>query len=191
MQKGVARLADEAEGEERAPVLGPAEVHSLRSRLTRGRLATRATAAKVFVCGAGPQVARRFLSSIPGLLKVAAEPSAVKSGFGTLGRLPISDALQIDFLMIPPTEAARPLWKPFCANAVGAMLLDASESAVKVASYFAREIRVPLVVVGRNVPPPLQNVPAGAAAVGEDLPDALRFLLLRAIEPVGPNTESR
>jgi hypothetical protein len=33
------------------------------------------------------------------------------------------------------------------------------------------------------------NVPAGASAVGEDLPDALRFLLLRAMEPVAPVTE--
>jgi hypothetical protein len=182
LQKGVARMA-EGEREEGRPLMGPAELHALRGRILRGKGPTKEATAKIFVCGSGPSVARRLLSHLPDIAAVAAEPTAVKSGFGTLGRLDLNELLHLDFCVLPPAEAARPLWRPFSAGGVGALLFDTSEAAVKLAYFLAWDIRMPVVVVGHPVPPELQGAPAGAASVGEDLTEAVRSLLILALNP--------
>jgi hypothetical protein len=182
LQKGVARMA-EGEREEGRPLMGPAELHSLRGRILRGKGPTKEATAKVFVCGNGPSVARRVLSQLPDIAAVAAEPTAVKSGFGTLGRLDLNELLHLDFCVLPPAEAARPLWRPFSAGGVGALLFDTSEAAVKLAYFLAWDIRMPVVMVGHPVPAELQGAPAGAASVGEDLTEAVRSLLILALNP--------
>ncbi|MHB8879360.1 MAG: DUF4388 domain-containing protein [Myxococcaceae bacterium] len=187
MQKGVARIAEGEQVEGRGPLLGPAEVHALRSRLFRGRVPARAVVAKVFVLGQGSATGRRLLREISGITRVAAEPQALRSGFGTLGQFEVSEGLKIDFCVLPSAEAARPLWRPFSTGAVGALLLDTSEPAVKLARYFGWEVRLPLVVVGAEVPAPLAGAPAGAAAVGDDLLEALRALLVQSLNPVQPD----
>ncbi|XXF80324.1 DUF4388 domain-containing protein [Myxococcaceae bacterium GXIMD 01537] len=184
IQKGVARVA-EGEGEEegRGPLLGPAEMHALRGRVLRGKSLMRQATGKVFVCGSGASAARKVLTRVPGLEAVSAEPAAVKSGFGTLGRLELSEVLHLDFCVLPPSEAAQPLWRPFSASAVGALLMDTSEPAVRLAYYLAWEIRIPIVVVGEEVPAQLHGAPAGVASVGDDLNEALRLLLVQALNP--------
>ncbi|QRO00785.1 response regulator [Archangium violaceum] len=182
LQKGVARMA-EGERDEGGPLMGPAELHALRGRILRGKGPTKEATAKVFVCGSGPSVARRLLSQLPDIAAVAAEPTAVKSGFGTLGRLDLNELLHLDFCVLPPAEAARPLWRPFSAGGVGALLFDTSEAAVKLAYFLAWDIRMPVVVVGHPVPAELQGAPAGAASVGEDLTEAVRSLLILALNP--------
>jgi CheY-like chemotaxis protein len=182
IQKGVARVA---EGEEQGggPLLGPAELHALRSRVLRGKVPQKVVTAKVFICGNGPAAARRLFARLPGLAAISAEPSAVKSGFGTLGRLDLSEVLHLDFCVLPPAEAAKPLWRPFSAGAVGALLMDNSEAAVRLATFLAWEIRVPLVVMGEVVPEALQGAPAGASAMGDDLTEALKTLLIQTLNP--------
>ena len=183
LQKGVARMAEGDKEEGNGPLLGPAELHALRGRILRGRGPSREATAKLFVCGSGPAVARRLLSQVSGIAAVSAEPPAVKSGFGTLGRLDLSELLHLDFCVLPPAEAARPLWRPFSSGAVGALLFDVSEPAVKLAHFLAWDIRMPVVVIGHPVPAELQGAPAGAASVGEDLKEALRSLLILALNP--------
>ncbi|PTL82736.1 DUF4388 domain-containing protein [Vitiosangium sp. GDMCC 1.1324] len=183
LQKGVARMAEVLREEGSGPLLGPAELHALRGRILRGRGPSREATAKLFVCGSGPAVARKLLSQLPGIEAVAAEPPAVKSGFGTLGRMDLSELLHLDFCVLPPAEAARPLWRPFSSGALGALLFDASEAAVKLAHFLAWDIRMPVVMVGHPVPPELQGAPAGATSVGEDLQEALRSLLILALNP--------
>ncbi len=183
LQKGVARMSEPDRDEGSGPLLGPAEVHALRGRILRGRGPSREATAKVFVCGSGPAVARRLMSQLPDIAAVAAEPAAVKSGFGTLGRLDLNELLHLDFCVLPPAEAARPLWRPFSSGGVGALLFDVSEAAVKLAHFLAWDIRMPVVLVGHPVPPELHGAPAGAASVGEDLTEALRSLLLLALNP--------
>lgn len=186
MQKGVARVAEEEAAGVDGPLLGPAEAHALRARILRGRGATRLAVGKIFLCGGTPSALRQALNSIPRLERLAAEPPAVRSGFGTLARLELSEALRVDFCVLPPADAARPLWRPFCSGAVGALLLDASEQAQKLGRFLGWEIRVPLVMVGAEVPSELAGAPAGAASVGEQMPEALRALLVQAINPVQP-----
>ncbi|HYV46356.1 MAG TPA: DUF4388 domain-containing protein [Myxococcaceae bacterium] len=189
MQKGVARVAEEKEHQEGGPLLGPAEVHALRTRIFRGRTATARTAvAKVFVCAHGPAGLKQLLADLRGASRVAADPPALKSGFGTFGRLEVSDALCVELCSLPPGDAARPLWRPFTAGAVGAILLDRSERAMALGHYLAFEVRAPVVVMGGEVPPELQAAPAGAAAVGHEPSEAVRALLVQSLNPVQPPT---
>ncbi len=185
MQKGVVRIA-EGEADEQGPLLGPAEIHALRGRLLRGRATLRTAVAKIFVCGGGAGAARRLITQLPKLRLAASEPEAVKSGFGTLGRYELSEALHIDFCVLPSAEAARPLWRPFSGGAVGALVMDDSDAAARVARWLALEQRVPLVVVGGQVPKALVDVPGGSASVGADLMEALRTVLVLAINPAQP-----
>lgn len=182
LQKGVTRMA-EGRSEEGAPLMGAAELHALRGRILRGRGPSREATAKLFVCGSGPAVARRVLTQLPDLAAVAAEPAASRSGFGTLGRMALNELLHLDFCLLPPAEAARPLWRPFSSGAVGALLFDTGEATVKLAHFLAWDIRMPVVVVGHPVPAELQGAPAGSASVGEDLKEALRTLLILALNP--------
>jgi len=183
LQKGVARMAEGEQDEGRGPLLGPAELHALRGRILRGKGSSREATAKIFVCGNGPAVARWVLSQLSNIAAVAAEPAAVKSGFGTLGRMDLNELLHLDFCVLPPSEAARPMWRPFSAGGVGALLFDTSEVAVKLAQFLAWDVRMPVVVFGHPVPPELQGAPAGAASVGADPQEALRILLLLALNP--------
>lgn len=184
IQKGVARVAEGDDADAGGgPLLGPAEMHALRGRILRGKSPMRVATGKVFVCGSGASAARKVLTRVPHLAAVSAEPTAMKSGFGTLGRLELTEVLHLDFCVLPPAEAAQPLWRPFSAGSVGALLMDTSEAAVKLAQYLAWEIRIPVVVVGAEVPPQLQGAPAGAASVGDDLNEALRTLLVQALNP--------
>ncbi|MFY2559354.1 DUF4388 domain-containing protein [Corallococcus terminator] len=184
IQRGVARPADVNGTDANAnELLGAAEVHALRGRILRTKAPSRVATAKIFVCGSGASAARRVMARVPGLEALSAEPTAVKSGFGTLGRLVLSEVLRLDFCTLPPAEAAKPLWRPFSAGAVGALLLDVSEPAVGLAHYLAWEARMPIVVVGAEVPAALQGAPAGALSVVDDLGEALRSLLVQALNP--------
>jgi CheY-like chemotaxis protein len=192
LQKGVVRIAEgEQEDATAGPLLGPAEVHALRTRLLRGRTKIRAAVAKIFVCGSGPEAAGRVLAGVPRLRPIGVGPPAMKSGFGTLGRYEISEALHIDFCLLPAVEAARPLWRPFSAGAVGALVLDDSPQAARLAHWLAVEGRVPVVVVGGQVPALLNRAPAGAMAVGMDLLEAIRAVLIQSLNPVLPFDATR
>src|SRR4051812_10328504 len=129
------------------PILAAAEVHALRGRLLRGRVARSAVVAKVVVVGSGPKAGRAMLRNVPGLIGVATEPGCLRSGFGTLGRLDLSDALKVDFVLLPTAEAARPLWRPFSNGAIGALVLEDSDVALKLARFCSHELKVPLVFI--------------------------------------------
>jgi DNA-binding response OmpR family regulator len=185
LQRGVARSAEGAE-QEQEPLLGPAEIHALRARLFRARPTGRTAVAKVFLLAAEPIEARRLLRELPGVAPVSAEPTALRSGFGTLGRFELGEALKIDLCLLPTSEGARPLWRPFSTGAVGALLLDGSEEAVRLARFLGFELRLPLVMLDGEIPPALQGAPAGVLApVGHPL-EAMRALLIQALNPPPP-----
>src|ERR1043165_651700 len=66
MQKGVVRVAEEKDQEAGGPLLGPAEIHALRTRIFRGRVSARSAVAKVFVCAHGPAALKQLLSELRG-----------------------------------------------------------------------------------------------------------------------------
>lgn len=178
------------------PLLGAAEVHALRGRLMRGRAARSMLVSKVIVCGSGARAGRWLLKALPGVTPVSAEPHAVRSSFGTLGRLEVSDVLRVDLVVVPTAEAARPLWRPFVAGAIGAILLEDSEAAIKLARYCAFELRLPLVIAAKAashgmvgselVPATLRGAPMGAAVVGSDIATVMRTVLLAALQSPPP-----
>jgi DNA-binding response OmpR family regulator len=185
------------EGEDPAdrPILAPAEGHALRARLLRGRVVRGPVISKIVVCGHGPKVGRVLIQGLPRLIAVASEPGCLRSGFGTLGRLEVSETLQFDFVLLPTAEAARPLWKPFCNGAVGGLVLETSEASLQLARFLAFEMRLPLVVAAGSasagliesdlLPDSLRGAPAGAQVMLTDLRAAVRAVLVGALQPPG------
>jgi CheY-like chemotaxis protein len=191
LEKGLVEALEAAVGEP-APLLGASEVHALRSRLMRGKPARNTLVAKVVLCGSGPRAARWFLNATPGLVPLSSQPLSLKSSFGTVGRLVVSDVLRVDFVVVPPADAARPLWRPFLATALGALMLEDTAPVLALARFCAFDLRLPLVVVaGRaggdlmtttTVPESLRGAPGGVVAVRSDLTTAVRSLLLIALQ---------
>lgn len=178
------------------PLLGAAEVHALRGRLMRGRSPRTPLVTKVVVCGSGPRAGRWLLKALPGLSVSSAEPAALRSSFGTLGRVEVSDVLRVDLIIVPAAEAARPLWRPFVTGALGAIVLESTESTLKLARYCGFELRLPLVIGAQSasnglfegdvVPSMLRGAPMGVAIVNSDLSSVLRTVLLAALQSPAP-----
>ncbi len=187
LSKGVVRRHEGAPVPD-GPVLAPAEVHALRARLLRGRPPRPSLEAKVVVCGTGPVAGRWLLKALPGLTPIAADPPCLRSSFGSLGRLDVSEALKLDFVLVPALEAARPLWRPFATGAIGALVLESTDAVYNLARFCGFELRLPLVIAAQGasggaitsdaLPPSLRGAPAGAAVVSTDVSAALRALLL-------------
>ncbi len=172
------------------PVLAAAEVHALRARLLRGRVARSAVVAKIIVVG--PRAGGVLLRGMPGLSGVATEPGCLRSGFGTLGRLDLTDSLKVDFVLLPTAEAARPLWRPFSHGAIGALVFEDDEPALKLARFCGFQLRLPLVLIGgagpgllaaEQVPASLRGSPAAVSLVDNDFLLALRTLLRPPMPP--------
>lgn len=173
------------------PLLGTAEVHALRGKLMRGRAARNALIAKIIVCGAGAKSGRWLLRSLPGLVRSVSDPPCLRSNFGTLGRLEVSEVLRVDFVYVPVNQAARPLWRPFLTGALGAIVIDATDSVLNLARYCAFEMRLPLVLATKTtsssapdadvLPASLRAAPLGAVVINSDLSAAVRALLLAAM----------
>lgn len=196
LQKGVIQRHQGTSSND-GPLLGAAEVHALRARLMRGRPARNALVAKIVICGGGGTAGRWFARTQPGLVLSSSDPACLRSSFGTIGRLDVSDVLKVDFLLVPTAEAARPLWRPFLATALGALVMEDTEPVLRLARFCAFDLRLPIVVAARGasggsitgelVPAALRSAPGGAAVVGSDLNTAVRTLLLAAMQP--PNQE--
>jgi CheY-like chemotaxis protein len=160
------------------PLLGPAEIHALRARMLRGRPGARTVVAKVLVCGHGAERTRRLLAQLPSLVAGPEEVAALEGGFGTVARLELGEGLRLDFCVLPSADAARPLWHPFSAGAVGVLVLDAEEDTLALAAALARQLRLRVVCVGLEVPFLLARAPGGAATVAGGADLALRALLV-------------
>ncbi len=173
------------------PLLGTAEVHALRGKLMRGRAARNALVAKIIICGTGAKSGRWLLRSVPGLVGANSSPACVRSSFGTLGRLEVSDVLRVDFVYVPTTQAARPLWRPFITGALGAVVIESADSVLTLARFCAFEMRLPLVFATKaaanganeleSLPPSLRAAPMGAPIITTDISAAVRALLLAAM----------
>jgi CheY-like chemotaxis protein len=194
VQKGVVRPHEGSSADDQ-PLLSAADVHALRARLMRGRPAQNSLVATVAVCGTGASAGRWLVQAMNGLVPSARDPACLRSSFGTIGRLDVSDVLKVDFVLVPLADAARPLWRPFLSTAVGALVLEDSEPALKLARYCAAELRLPVVIAARaasggaiareDVPAPLAGLPA-LGVVSSDLPAAVRALLLAALAEAAP-----
>jgi hypothetical protein len=200
LEKGIIQKFD-AVGVRDTPLLGAAEIHALRGHLLRGRPHRQALVAKIVLCGTGPKSGRWFLRSLPGLKPLSNDPASLRSSFGTLGTLEISEVLKVDFVFAPIAEAARPLWRPFLSSALGALMLEDTEAVMKLARYCAFELRLPLVIASgpasgslnatEVLPTSLRGAPGGAVIIDTDAAHAVRTLLLAALQtPVQESPET-
>jgi len=160
------------------PLLAAHELHALRARIGRGRGAP--ATGKVVLAGGGPLARRAALarfSSLPGF--TAAEAGAPVA-FGTLGRLALGDGVRVDVLALPADPALAPLWRPFAAGAVGALVLLPADGVGAAVAALARELRLPVGVCGPSEPAveaALREAPSGYAFLGGDPAEALRAVL--------------
>ena len=186
LERGYARRAEGgARPPEPAPLLATHELHALRARIARGRSSGTQTVGKVVVAGGGPLARRAALArfqTIPGF-EAAEGPSP---GFGTLGRLALGDGVRVDVTEMPGERALRPLWRPFAAGAVGALVLLPAEGLEPLLAELARGLKLPIVVCGPSealVPQGLRDAPGGFAFEGSDAAEGLRALLAGAGTP--------
>ncbi len=177
LQRGLVRASEAQLPEDAGPLLAAAEVHALRARLFRGRPGARPRVATVVLCSHGAERTRRFLAQLPNLLAGPEEAAAWGSGFGTVARLELGESLRLDFCVLPGADAARPLWRPFTASALGALVLDDAEETLALASALAYQGHLRVVCVLPDVPPLLAAAPQGVAAVPAGAEAVLRALL--------------
>jgi CheY-like chemotaxis protein len=126
-------------------ILRPAELHALRAVIMKGTLQN-VMVKKLIMLGSGTKAAQLF-KEIPSAKSAGIEPPAVRSGFGTLGRVSLNDAFHLDFIMAPAAPAARPLWRPFLSNALGALVLETSDEIAEQARYCSTELHMPVLNV--------------------------------------------
>lgn len=184
LERGFARRREAAPPPPAAALLQPHELHALRARVARGRSSGNQAVGKVVVAGGGPlsrRAAIQRFATVPGFTPA---PQAPLGGtFGTLGRLDLGDGVRVDLVELPGEPEQRPLWHPFAAGAVGALVLLPAEDAAPLLGELARTLRLPLVVCGPAadaVPQALRDAPAGMAFEGSDAAEALRALLAGA-----------
>ena len=181
IEKGLLVQVERRETADVTPLLHPAELHALRAKLVRGRQSI-AAMGKVLVAGHARAVGRfaRALSRLPGF---SPERSGLAHEFGALGHIALPDQLAIELLALPTDEAYRPLWRPFGAGAVVALILD--ETGLGLAAFFANDSRVHLMLAGAAaVPQNLRRAMGGASLGPTDPVEVVRAALMLAAAPV-------
>ncbi len=183
VERGYARRAAAAPApEEVAPLLAPHELHALRARIARGRSSGPHTVGKIVLAGGGPLAWKAALARFETVPGFHAEP-APHARFGTVGRLALGDGVRVDLARLPGDRIHRPLWRPFAAGAVGALVLLPAEADEPLLTELARTLRLPAVVCGpseASVPQGLRDVLGGFAFEGSDAAEGLRALLAGA-----------
>lgn len=175
-QRGLAQVAP-TWSQAPEPMLPVAQLHALRAKLLRGRAGTPVVVAKVFVLGKLPLAARKLMSELPDFTPTGPDPEALRSGFGTVGKLALGETLRLDFCLVPVGESARPLWRPFSSGGIGALVVNVTDDTVKQAQYLSLEWQIPLVFFPEDVPPGLERSAGSCASVKGSLEESLRTLL--------------
>lgn len=182
VERGYARRAGGPPPEDAAPLLAPHELHALRARISRGRSSGAQTIGKVVLAGGGPLARRAALARLQSVPGFRAE-AAPAGGFGTLGRLSLGDGVRVDVTELPGDRAQRPLWRPFGAGAIGALVLLPADGVEPLLGELAKVLKLPVVVCGPSaaqVPAVLRDAPGGFAFEGPDAAEGLRALLAGA-----------
>ena len=153
------------------PLLTPAESHALRARLQRGRAPSRTLVAKVLLGARDATVAREALGGLP----VLAPEGAIPESLGTVAELELAEGLRVDFCALPGGELARPLWRPFSAEATGMVLVEISPQTLALARFVAHEQHAAVAVLGSSCPDELRR---WGGAAHETPREAVRSVLL-------------
>lgn len=171
------------------PLLFPGGVHALRARMQVGRPDGGRLRGKILLAAADPALLPPFIERLGGLaeckLDTAALADAVAIQFGTLGRIEASEDLSFNLLLIPADGSNSPLWQPFSARALGAIvLLRLPASAAGVAElmdFLCREQELPVALPGlAELPAELAHLAPHATTAPTTPSEVLRELLAAA-----------
>jgi DNA-binding response OmpR family regulator len=182
LERGYARRRAGASPEPRGALLAAHELHALRAKIARGRSSGPQTVGKIVVAGGGPLARRAALSRFQTVPGWRADPDA-HPAFGTLGRPTLGDGVRVDVTALPGDRPQRPLWRPFAAGAVGALVLLPADDVEPLLFELAKVLRLPVVVCGpaeASIPQVLKEAPGGFAFEGSDAAEGLRALLAGA-----------
>ncbi len=183
LERGYARRSSRPAPEpERAPLLAPHELHALRARIARGRSSGAQAVGKIVLVGGGPLARGAALARFETVPGFRAE-TGPEAGFGTLGRLSLDGGVRVDVTQVPGDGALRPLWRPFAAGAVGALVLLPADGLEPLLAELANVQKLPVVACGPSealVPRTLRDAPGGFAFEGADAAEGLRALLAGA-----------
>lgn len=136
---------------------------------------------KVILAGGGPLARRSALVRLAGLPGFCALADGLPVAFGTLGRLTLGEGASVDLVALPSDPAMAPLWRPFAAGAIAALLLLPAEGVAPRLADLCREPRLSIGACGpahEGLDPALEA--AGCAFLGCDPGEALRALLALA-----------
>jgi CheY-like chemotaxis protein len=178
LEQGSVLAGDGPPRSDATPFLSPDALHALRLRVARGGARGGRPVGKVVVAGGdlrARQAALTRLAAIPQWQAAVADGVA----FGTLGTLELG-SLRVDLVSLPGDRSQRPLWVPFSAGAVGALVLLPAEGTESLLLEITRTLRLPVAVAGEagaTVPAVLRGSPGAGSFAGRDVVDALRALL--------------
>jgi GGDEF domain-containing protein len=161
-------------------LLAPRELSGLRRRIARAARGNPSAIGKVVLAGGGPLARRSALVRIGGLPGFSARADGAPVAFGTLGRLAIGEGASVDLVALPSDPAMTPLWRPFAAGAIAALVLSPAEEVASRLAELAAELRMTLGACGpseASVEPALRSAPAACGYLGADPAEALQALL--------------
>jgi CheY-like chemotaxis protein len=168
LDKGIAQVAPATDAPPGGPILGPAEQHSLRARILRGRPAAKEVVGKAVLLSESQRAVRSFLARLSDLPGFRLQRQPTPELLGTWARIDFPDGLRVELCSIPGADEAVPLWQPFSSGALGALALDRGPATLRIASHLAREARIPLLLLGEGeVPKVLKGIAGVVPAVGE------------------------
>ncbi len=150
LDRGLISLAPVGEIAASEPLLNPAEQHALRARILNGRPASRQVIGKTVMLTDSLRAIRTFFEQMRDTVGFRVIRSPAPELLGTWARIDFPEGLAIDFCFIPNAADAQPLWRPFAAGALAAMVLECKPSSVSSISRFVQETRLPLFMVGEK-----------------------------------------
>ena len=180
LDKGLITQVEGRDARDTAPLLEAAELHALRARLVKGRMPA-TVLGKLLVAGQ-PRAVARFARALTRLAAFTPERTVPVDSFGAIGMIALPDQLTIELLAVPTADELRPVWQPFGAGAVVAVILD--ETGLPLANRFAADTRVHVMLAGAaSVPQSLKRALGGSSVGPAEPVEAVRAALALAASP--------
>lgn len=174
----------------RAPLAAPDEMATLRGRVAQARRAGVPGPPRLLLPLPDGEAASRLVSGLSAIADFAAESAPQDDGviLRTLGTLRLGEGIDLDVFAVPSDPRMRPLWIPFAASAVGAVLLapPEAEPAVRDAERFLREeVEVPMCVAAWTSAWPGEMPDGDLMADGLETPDGAASLVREVLGRLG------
>jgi CheY-like chemotaxis protein len=141
---------------EQRPLLWPGGVHALRARMQLGRVEGGRIRGKLLLAAVDAAMLPPFIERLGSLPECKLDADAISDAleiqFGSLGRIDASEDLSFDLLLVPLDESSAPLWQPFSARALGAIVLVRpsmpAAGVAQLVDFLAREQELPVAFPG-------------------------------------------